>query len=162
MKCYNHPKEDAIAQCQHCGKGLCEKCAKKWSSPICDDCQRNFIDEELASVNGELRLYIIASVVGAIFVGVGSIPNGLGNGIIGILWGAICFPMYPAGWRWLNHLTDYFAFFGTPAFWLIYLLIKLVLSAIVGIVALPYRLFTIYRRRKELAELREYCDQKPM
>ena len=158
MKCYNHPNEDTVAQCQHCGKGLCEKCAQKWSSPICDDCQRNLIDEELASVNSELRVYIIAAVVGAILVGAGSIPNGLGNGIAGIIWGAIVFPMYPAGWKWLNHLTDYFVFLGTPVFWLIYLIIKLVLSAIVGIVALPYRLFTIYRRRKALAELRAYTE----
>ena len=55
MKCYNHPERDAIAQCGGCGKGLCEECAKKWNPHICDDCQRDNIHAELASVNGELK-----------------------------------------------------------------------------------------------------------
>lgn len=27
MKCFNHPKEDAIAVCKSCGKGVCKECA---------------------------------------------------------------------------------------------------------------------------------------
>ncbi len=27
MKCYKHPKIDAVGVCSECGKGICEKCA---------------------------------------------------------------------------------------------------------------------------------------
>jgi hypothetical protein len=27
MKCYNHPKEDAVAECKSCGKSVCKDCA---------------------------------------------------------------------------------------------------------------------------------------
>ncbi len=27
MKCFNHPKEDAVAVCKSCGKGVCRECA---------------------------------------------------------------------------------------------------------------------------------------
>ena len=147
MKCYNHPTKDAIAQCGSCGKGLCEECAKKWNPPICDDCQRNNINAELSSVNSELRLYIILAIVGAVVGVLMSFTGFRGEKgyfilvLTGGLWIALCLPVYAAGWKWMNHLTDKVALFGTPAFWLIYLFIKLMFSAAVGVFALPYRLY---------------------
>lgn len=152
MKCYNHPNEDAIAQCQHCGKGLCQNCAQKWSPPICDDCQKGLINEQLSSVNRELMFYIILAIVGAIcgFL----LGPGMSHRISEVLYITIlyacCFPMYLAGWKWLNHITDYFSLLATPMFWLIYIFIKLAFSGPVGMLALPYRLFRIYTRKKEL------------
>lgn len=155
MKCYNHPNDDAIAQCHNCGKGLCQTCAQKWNPPICDDCQKGFINEELSSLSRELMIYIGLAIAGAIFGGI------MGSGLshrpseafsVAILY-AFAFPVYAAGWKWMNHLTDKFALFGTPAFWIIYLLIKLMFSAAVGVFALPYRLFRIYTRKKELNSL---------
>ena len=165
MKCYNHPEKDAIAQCVTCGKGLCEECAKKWTPPICDDCQRNSINAELESVNSELvRNAVLA--IGGVIIGVlmgSSFPLGGGNAFLGILTLSIlyafCLPSYAAGWKWMNHLTDKFAFFGTPAFWLIYLLIKLLFSGAVGVFALPYRLYHINKRKKELNSLLSYMQQ---
>ncbi len=152
MKCYNHPNENAIAQCPHCGKGLCQTCAQKWSPPICDDCQKVFINEELSSINRELMFYVGLVIVGAIFGGImgSGISHSLSEAFsVSILY-ACSFPMYLAGWKWLNHITDYFTLLATPKFWLIYILIKLMFSAIVGIFALPYRLFRIHTRKKEL------------
>lgn len=104
MKCYNHPQKDAIAQCGSCGKRLCEQCAKKWDPPICDDCQRNNITEELDSVNSELRLYIILAIIGAVVGMFGmftSLPRGEeGRLIITLMsgmWIALCLPVYAAG-----------------------------------------------------------------
>lgn len=162
MKCYNHPEKDAIAQCGECGKGLCEECAKKWTPPICDDCVRNKIHTELDSINGELRIYMILAIVGIVFGIVGtflSIPGEKGGFIFALIsgiWLGIALPIYLAGWKWMNHLTDRFALFGTPAFWLIYLFIKLMFSAVVGVVALPYRLYYINKRKKELDSLLSY------
>lgn len=152
MKCYNHPNEDAIAQCQHCGKGLCQSCAQKWSPPICDDCQRGFINEELSSVNGELMLYVGLAIAGAV-VGVLIGSTGKGITLFFIIIYAFSFPVYAAGWKWMNHITDSFALFATPVGWFIYLFIKLMFSAAVGVFALPYRLFRIYTRKKELNSL---------
>ena len=153
MRCYNHPREEAISQCLYCGKGLCEKCAKKWSEPICDDCQKKYINEELSTLNGELMLYIGLAVAGAIFGVVGMFSFAKKASIMNIPMLAICFPIYAAGWKWLNHLTDKFSLFATINIWVIYFFIKLCLSAFVGVVALPYRLFSIFTRKSELNSL---------
>lgn len=165
MKCYNHPTKDAIAQCGSCGKGLCEECAKKWNPPICDDCQRNNINAELSSVNSELRLYIILAIVGAVVGMVGtfsSFSHGEeGRFILTLsasIWIALCLPVYAAGWKWMNHITDNFSLFATPAGWIIYLFIKLMFSAAVGVFALPYRLYSINKRKKELNSLLSYTQ----
>lgn len=162
MKCYNHPAKDAIAQCGECGKGVCEECAKKWDPPICDDCLRNNINAEFDSINSELKLYIILAIVGAVvgvFVSSSGSRGEEGRLImifLGAGWIALCLPVYAAGWKWMNHLTDRVALFGTPAFWLIYLFIKLMFSAAVGMFALPYRLYYINKRKKELNSLLSY------
>ena len=161
MKCYNHPENEAVAQCLQCGKGLCEICAKKWSRPVCDDCQRANINEELEPLNHELTIYIALAIFGAIF-GFLTYRRPDMSLVASTIYGALAFPMYAAGWKWLNHITDSIVFFATPIGWIIYLLIKLVISAFVGIVALPYRIFYIFKRSKELLSLREYCDKKPM
>ena len=154
MKCYNHPQKDAIAQCSDCGKGLCEECATKWKPPTCDDCMKNYVDNEMSSLNGELMIYIGIAIAGAIFGGI--LGNGTHSNPLGlIIMYAFCFPFYFAGWKWLNKITDHFAFFGTAKFWLIYIAIKLVFSGMVGVFALPYRLFIIFKRKRELNSLIE-------
>ena len=162
MKCYNHPHKDAIAQCSDCGKGLCEECATKWKPPTCDDCMKNYVNNELSSVNSELMFYVILSIVGGVAGGLLALQGkhvSLSTNIFGIFYLAICFPIYVAGWKWLNKITDYFIFLGTIKFWLIYIFIKLCFSAIVGIFALPYRLFSIFKRRNELNKLLEDIDK---
>ena len=156
MKCYNHPERDALAQCGDCGKGLCEECAKKWKPPTCDDCQRNNINEELASVNGELITYVGFAIAGAIFGSV--LGSGKSDALPLAIMYACCFPVYASGWKWMNHITDYFTLLATPKFWLIYIFVKLMFSAAVGVFALPYRLFSIYKRRKHLNSLLSYMQ----
>lgn len=167
MKCYNHPDRDAIAQCGSCGKGLCEECAKKWNPPICDDCQRNNINAELKSINSELTLYKILATVGFVPVfglgiilifGHGDIVTGFISSLFtGILVG-FALPSYVAGWKWMNHITDKFTLFATPVGWLIYFFIKLSCSALVGQFALPYRVYRINKKKKELKSLLLYMQ----
>jgi len=160
LKCYNHPQRDAIAQCSDCGKGLCEECATKWKPPTCYDCMKNYVNNEMSSVNGELIIYIILAIIGAVFggtmgMGHGPMAKSSADALFLIIIYALSFPMYLAGWRWLNKITDYFVFLGTIQFWIIYIAIKLVCSAMVGLFALPYRLFIIFKRRRELKALLE-------
>ena len=161
MKCYNHPEKDAIAQCGSCGKGLCEECAKKWNPPICDDCQSNNINADLTSVNRELMLYVGLAVFGAIFGAMfasGFSPDFSHTVYITAMY-ACAFPSYAAGWKWMNHITDKFTLFATPVGWFIYLFIKLMFSAAIGVFALPYRVYRINKRKKELNSLLSYMQQ---
>lgn len=152
MKCYNHPDQEAIAQCIDCGKGLCQECATRWDPPICDSCQNRRGNAELASLNREVMLYAGLSIVGIVFGFVmASSMKELGAGVIVLIFTyGITFPMYAAGWKWLNHLTDRFTLLATPMVWIIYLFVKLMLSAVVGMIALPYRLYSIFKRKSEI------------
>ena len=46
MNCYNHIDQPAVGTCIDRGKGLCNKCAHKYSQPICDFCNLNRIHKE--------------------------------------------------------------------------------------------------------------------
>lgn len=154
MKCYNHPERDAIAQCRECGKGLCEECAKKWDPPICDDCLRNNINAEFDSINRELIIYVGLVIAGAISGAI--LGSGKSDALPLAIMYACCFPIYAAGWKWMNHITDYFTLLATPKFWLVYIFVKLIFSGAVGMFALPYRLYYIYKRKKKLNSLLSY------
>lgn len=47
MNCYNHPARPAVAQCVDCHKGLCSSCARKYTIPICDECNNKMRGVEL-------------------------------------------------------------------------------------------------------------------
>ena len=106
---------------------------------------------EKASLNRELMLYAGLAIAGVIF-GVSLSGDILGS----IKTFGLAFPIYAAGWKWLNHLTDKFSLLATPGGWLTYIVIKLIFSAIVGVFALPYRLFYIYKRKTEISDILQY------
>lgn len=151
MKCYNHTEIDAVGQCMDCGRGLCADCVAKWEIPLCDNCQSMRGKAEKASLNRELMLYAGLAIAGVIF-GVSLSGDILGS----IKTFGLAFPIYAAGWKWLNHLTDKFSLLATPGGWLTYIVIKLIFSAIVGVFALPYRLFYIYKRKTEISNILQY------
>ena len=165
MKCYNHPNQDAIAQCVDCGKGLCQECETRWDPPICDSCQNSRANAELASLNRELMLYVGLAIAGIVFgfFMVSSMASSAKQAGFGGLGGfglvftyGLAFPIYAAGWKWLNHLTDHFTLLATPMVWIIYLIVKLMFSAVVGMLALPYRLFSIFKRKSEIHSIMAY------
>ena len=49
MKCFYHVDQEAVAQCQYCGKGLCHDCAAKHIPCLCDDC----FDQVNANANAQ-------------------------------------------------------------------------------------------------------------
>lgn len=87
MNCYYHTKEDAVASCTKCGKGLCKICST--TTPImCADC---LILENKALKKSfflNLTVYILGAIIGgylgalifkntefwSIYVGIGILP----------------------------------------------------------------------------------------
>ena len=57
MKCFYHDNPEAVAQCVHCGKGLCRECAERRTPCLCDDCysflNRKKMDEEQRQLEEE-------------------------------------------------------------------------------------------------------------
>ena len=139
---------DAVAQCVDCGRCLCQQCASKYEIAICDSCQTKRGGADLASLNRELYLYIGLGILGVVG-GVIHQPPGMGvfSSMIGH---GLAFPMWAAGWRWMTHVTDKISLFATIPVWIIYFVIKILLSAFVGFIALPCRLIMILKRKSDI------------
>ena len=167
MKCFNHIKIEAVATCQKCGKGLCRECAEKYTPCMCDTCASRIQREQqqqaqskeeqrkqkyrdaLVDTRGEfITTTIIGVFIGLFFVFVARDPSLTFVDYLGGFFLGICVPF---GWKFLTYLQSFFplTIFGTSWFWLIYGVVKLVLSMIVGIPAFFYQLVkTILVQRK--------------
>lgn len=84
MKCYVHTDRDATASCR-CGKGLCSECARKYSTPTCDECVRNYYAGVLAEKRKNLIWTAIVAVIGFICgMGIAETNGSLMPGLLGI------------------------------------------------------------------------------
>ncbi len=168
MKCFNHPEREAVATCQKCGKGLCRECAEKYTPCMCDTCfaqiQRSKQEkaqneeeqrkEKYKTALVDTRSEFIKTAVIGIFIGIigtwwihGDGFNGFGD-YVGQFFVWFCVPF---GWKFLTYLQSFFPIFlfGTFWFWIIYGVVKVVLSIIVGLPAFIYQLVkTILTQRK--------------
>ncbi len=169
MKCFNHPEREAVATCQKCGKGLCRECAEKYTPCMCDPCagQTRRSQQQLAQNREEQRKQKYKDAL------VDTRSEFIKTAVIGILIGILCawfmkgehkglaFTDYagyfilgffvPFGWKFLTYLQSFFplSIFGTFWFWIIYGVVKLALSMLVGIPAFLYQLVkTIFTQIK--------------
>jgi len=152
MKCYNHTKKDAVAQCIDCGRGLCEECADRHGIVVCDLCAsvRNASDKD------SFKKTIIMGVVGLI-VGL----------ILGVMmrmtFGAILFNGLAAagiafGWQVLNRITPKIFIWMPLIGWLIYFVLKFGLALAIGIFAMPYYIYKSIKGLKEAKIVDEYIE----
>lgn len=163
MKCFNHTEREAVATCQRCGKGLCRECAEKYTPCMCDICaaqtrqeqqQQDKSKEEqrkqkykdaLVDTRSEfIKTAVMGVIVGIFFVWwcFSNEEAGAKSGFLvyaGLFFVAFCIPF---GWKFLTYLQSFIPFilFGTLWFWFIYMIIKVVLSLIVGVPAFIYQL----------------------
>lgn len=169
MNCFNHTEREAVATCQKCGKGLCRECAEKYTPCMCEPCavQTQLNQQEQARSKEEQRKQkykdalvdtrseFIKTIVIGIFVGIffvwfmksGDAELTVAD-CIGYFFMGICVPF---GWKFLTYLQSFIPLFlfGTLWFWLIYGVVKLALSMIIGIPAFIYQLVkTILTQRK--------------
>jgi TM2 domain-containing membrane protein YozV len=80
MKCTNHPRADAVASCERCGKDLCEDCVVRIGSrPWCGPCLEEIV---LASSSAPRRASRPSS---SLVAGLLSIVPGAGHMYLGLI-----------------------------------------------------------------------------
>lgn len=151
MNCFNHPMETATATCQDCQKGLCQECATMYEMPICQNCNHHRVKTEKEDI---IKDYMIILVVGAILCyGLHSL-SGMGKKEVSfpIFMYYICFAAV-AGWRFLNKKLPTF-FLSLPIVgWVLFWTIKFILSYLIGIFVLPYKIVKDILRWRTLNQI---------
>ena len=157
MNCYEHPMQPAVAQCLDCGKGLCSECASTYSIPICKACNRKRINAEKSGIITELLLtYGMGILLGILFV---NFANGerylpLPVAIMLYLIFSYIFSGIVPGWKTLTRITPAVFLFLPIIGWVLYFIIKFVLSLCLGLVMLPVRTFRNIRRLVALQKVK--------
>ena len=137
MACFYHQDRVATAVCNTCGKALCTECGSRFQPPTCMECAEDYAE----NVKSEMKKNIIISVV-LMVVGIIVTMNPLGFLLAGIPW----------GWSALNKITPAIFLWLPLIGWVIYFLIKLIIAYVIGIVALPVKL---YQWTKELSKIKK-------
>lgn len=149
MKCANHPTLDAVATCVDCGKGLCSDCSSAYEFPICENCNAGRVGDEKKVLTRNIALTVLFFILGFYFANSSAGSFQLVGGIvIGYIFAGI-----PWGWSFLNKITPSIFLFLPLIGWVIYFFIKGILSLFIGFIALPIKLFQIFRDSKRLKEI---------
>ncbi len=125
MNCYYHEERPATSTCQGCGKSLCSECASILNIPICTSCLAEHIKSERMSLIKTVLLSLAIGIACALFI---SDPRGL------------FFAWVPFGWIALNSITPKVFLFLPLVGWVVYFVIKFVLSFLIGWIALPIKI----------------------
>lgn len=155
MNCFNHHELSAIAQCQDCSKGLCNECATKYSIPICSICnssrgksEKDQIIKELFWTYGlglGLTFLVSRGSMGQMTFGNNSIETSL----MFFMMFYMCSGLV-AGWYTLNRITPQVFLFLPLIGWVIYFVIKMMISIWVGLIMLPVRTCRNVRRIRQI------------
>jgi hypothetical protein len=78
MKCFYHPKADAVGICKHCQKGLCHDCVVDWGNGI--SCAGRCEEEARAAYETASRTQALYATTGQIYAG-----SGLGSAAFGVI-----------------------------------------------------------------------------
>ena len=142
MNCINHPHNSAVSQCQVCGKGLCIDCTNKFSKPICDDCYSASRSDQKKAVVTEILLSLLIGIPTGIILDLlvndtHINPDSFFESRFFLLYMGLGLV---AGWKTLTQITPQMFLFLPVVGWVLYFLIKAILSLFVGLVALPVRI----------------------
>jgi len=151
--CYKHTNEEAVSECEDCGKSLCGNCSRKYGDIcICDECNLNRNTKSQVKIISFLIPSILLFIGGAllnIFVLKINMQGDILSKIIGALLMGYVFAGFPWGWRFLSK------FWSTPKFpryygdgyrlvtgidylfWWIGIVLKFFAAVFVGLIALP-------------------------
>lgn len=157
MNCFNHHESIAVGVCQDCQKGLCSECASKYSIPICSQCNSIRKKSEKNKIYRELFITFGFGIIATFFMMKNTVNSTNPEMQMGILEQIIRFLilLYTtssliAGWKTLNRITPNIFLFLPIIGWLIYFILKLWLSGMIGIFMLPIRTFKNTRRLYQL------------
>ncbi len=122
---YQESTQYSVNSCSSCGRRLTVEEYPLFTPPLCMHCAENYISEIKSEMIKSILLSIVFMVAGIFLIG----------NLYGVLLAGI-----PYGWALLNKLTSG-CFMWLPIIgWLIYFLVKLVLSYFIGLIALPIKL----------------------
>lgn len=153
MKCYKHYAMDAVSSCVDCGKGLCPDCTNRFTVPTCDSCILVHANETRALFVRNTVLMVVLFIAGFIFN-----RSASESIVVGIL-GGYFFAGIPLGWSMLSRLTsEFFLFLSIPG-WLVYFMIKLFLSSIIGMFVTPFKIYQVVKGLKDVKDLEEYTKK---
>lgn len=141
MKCHKHYESDAVSTCVDCGKALCPVCTEKFTFPICDNCN-------LARINSEKSLLIKNSIVMIIMFFIGFSFNSDNNLFESLLLGYF-FAGVPWGWSTLNKITPNIFLFMPVIGWVIYFVVKFIISIMIGMFVTPFKIYGIINGLKQ-------------
>lgn len=134
MKCFQHADADAAALCPRCQKGLCHACASQFAPMSCAACFAGHNRRVVVHHVG--RLFLTAAVFAgatAFFASQAhpdrAFPAIMGAAFVSMLWGWITIT---------EHSSRVWTIVASPGLWLLFAMIKLLLSGFVGLVAAPF------------------------
>ncbi len=146
MNCFNHTESISVAVCQDCQKGLCSVCASKYTIPICDNCNHKRKQKAKQAVYMELLITfgvgILCAVLFAKHLHI-EVSDESKNLFFKVLDNVFLFYLGAsliAGWKTLTRITpDVFLFLPILG-WVLFFLVKFILSIMVGLFMFPIRL----------------------
>lgn len=144
LNCMYHDNRPAVAQCVVCGVGLCKECAEKYEPTVCKKCASQVQNDEQKSIRRRFIYICVAfglfAVIGVVSLLLSFVTLNFADGfeeLLGMLFLGWEIAGLPSGWRAVSklHLE---AFLVLPILgWLMYFVIKVMLAAFVGLIAMP-------------------------
>lgn len=151
MKCFHHPDVDAVGTCPDCNRALCRECAGRYSVPICDQCNEARLKRD------KVLVYRNISIMAALFlIPFFLTPLHAGN-IPGLIVLGFVFAGLPWGWSALNRITPNIFLIMPIIGWVIYFIVKLWLSLLIGVFVMPFKIYSIV---KEFQKFRSVTELK--
>lgn len=149
MKCFKHYDKDAVATCVDCGKALCPECTSKFTVPLCDQCvlSRNNVNKQLFIKNGIIMIILF-------LFGLFTADDGFFNKL---MIGYFCAGI-PWGWSALNKITPNLFLFMSWFGWVIYFVIKLIISMIIGMFVTPFKIYGIIKGLSDAKGIEDYTN----
>lgn len=152
MNCYNHPEQVAVATCVVCGKGLCAGCAGTYSISICTPCNLKAYKRRIFYQAFSLLLYALAFYLGYNYLSGDFKPLHSGYLAMSLV----------TGWRFLNKMPFLQLTVASVSMWIIFGVLKFLLSMIVGFILSPFIVFwSIFKLTRDSIRLREIKRIQP-
>ena len=140
MACYYHQQRETSATCNTCGKHLCVECASVFEPPTCMSCADNIISDIKKEMIKNIAISVVLMVVGIV----------ISKSPYGALLAGI-----PYGWSALTKITPTLFVWMPLVGWVIYFFIKLLLAYIIGIFALPFKLYQWIAEMRRVKRLQQ-------
>ncbi len=146
MNCFNHTESVSVAVCQDCQKGLCSICATKYTIPICDSCNQKRKQNTKKEVYKELLITfgvgILCAVLFAkhIHMEVSDESRDLFFKVLDNVFLFYIGASLVAGWKTLTRITPNIFLILPILGWVLFFVVKFILSIIVGVFMFPVRL----------------------